>query len=206
MSIRIVLACALVSVFAPAAADETPAFDLERLTQIFAAIPQSQARFTEVRRLAALDAPVTSSGVLSFKAPDRLERQTRVPHIERYVIEGDMFAIEREVEGQNQRREFRLAEFPPLRAFLLAVRATLAGDRATLDSLYGVALEGTETGWTLRLRPKKALLGTSVREIRFRGRGSEIDRIETDEAGGDSSRMTLSPIEPPPAPATQPGG
>jgi hypothetical protein len=188
----------LVFMASAVAADDASSFGLEQLAQKLAANPPAPVQFREERRLAAIDAPVVTRGVLACTPPGRLERETREPHTERYVLDGETFSIERDIEGKRVRREFPLAGFPPLRAYLLAIRATLAGDRTTLEGLYDVGLTGTADAWTLRLRPRKDRLGTAVREIRLHGRGAAVERIDSDEAGGDTTRMVLTPVEPAP--------
>jgi hypothetical protein len=190
--IAALLACASV---AASAAENGPPFDLAHLLQGFASIPSSKVRFVEVRRLAALDARVTSRGILSYEAPDRLERETREPVHERYIAEGDKLTMEHELNGQRERREFRLSDFAPLRPFILALRATLSGNLAALQRLFTPTLAGTAADWTLVLDPKRPELGSAVREIRLRGHASDVTTIEIDETGGDSSVITLSPIE-----------
>jgi Outer membrane lipoprotein carrier protein LolA-like len=188
------LACA--SAGTGASADDAAAlFDLTHLLRGFAAIPSSKAGFIEVRRLAALDTRVTARGVLSYDAPDRLERDTREPVHERYVAEGDKLTMEHEFEGRRRQREFRLSDFAPLRPFILAVRVTLAGDLAAMQRLFVPTLTGTEADWKLILKPKREELGSAVREIRLRGHANQVTTIEIDEDSGDTSVITLSPFE-----------
>jgi hypothetical protein len=186
----------LACVSAAGAADGAAPFDLARLLQGFAAVPGSKAGFVEVRRLAALDTRVTARGVLSYDAPDRLERETREPVHERYVAEGDKLVMEREFEGQRRQREFRLSDFAPLRPFILAMRTTLAGDLAGMQRLFLPTLTGGEADWKLVLKPKREELGSAVREIRLRGHANQVTAVEIDEGSGDTSVITLSPFEP----------
>lgn len=186
------LACAAI----PAAADDAVPFDLAGLLREFAAVPSSKAGFIEVRRLAALDTRVTARGVLSYEAPDRLERETREPVHERYVAEGDKLVMEHEFDGHSRQREFRLSDFAPLRPFIVALRVTLAGDLAAMQKSFVPALMGNSSDWKLVLKPKREELGAAVREIRLRGRANQVTSIEIDEESGDSSIITLSPFEP----------
>lgn len=181
-----------------AVADDAPSFNLEQFMQTLAANRPTPVQFREERRLAAIDAPVVTRGTLAYTPPGRLERETRQPHNERYVLDGDTFSIERSVEGRRVRSEFPLVRFPPLRAYLIAIRATLAGDRATLEGFYDAVLTGTAESWTLRLHPRQDRLGTGMREIRLHGRAAAIERIDADETGGDTTRMILTPLEPSP--------
>jgi hypothetical protein len=76
-------------------------------------------------------------------------------------------------------------------AFVESVRSTLAGDLQTLQRFYTVALEGGESSWRLKLRPRDPEMQAVIDEIRISGSGTWINRIETLEAGGDRTVMKI---------------
>ncbi len=146
------------------------------------------ARFVERQYLALLKAPVESSGELVFVPPDHLEKRTTAPKAESLVIDKGQLTLER----GGRRRTVSLAAYPQLGAFIESIRATLAGDRESLEAIYGVSLTGGESDWTLALTPRDARLAKVVRAIRISGRADLLQGVEIQRVDGDRSVMTIS--------------
>jgi outer membrane lipoprotein-sorting protein len=202
---RIPIAVLALLLTALAAAQETPpaVWSIEQLMQLRAQVKSGRAGFVEIRKMPSVETTATSNGVLIYEAPDRIERQTLKPLVERSVVQGDRLTLEIETApGQHTRREFALADIPGLRPFFAALRATLAGDLAALRQNFEISFSGDENDWRLKLVPRERS-DLHVREILISGRAAEILAIEVDERNGGSSRTLLNP-EPtkPPAPAS----
>jgi hypothetical protein len=146
------------------------------------------ARFVERQYLALLKAPAESSGELYFEPPDHLEKRTLVPKAESLVIDRGQLTFER----GGRRRTVALSAYPQLGAFIESIRATLAGDRASLEAIYELSLTGPEAGWTLALTPRDPRLAKMVRSIRISGRADLIEGVEILRVDGDRSVMTIS--------------
>lgn len=178
---------------APGAARAQPAPPppLEALMRAMRAVPERRDAFTEDRAIPELDLPLPSSGVLLWRAPDRLEKHTTAPIDERLVVEGDRLLYERADRGI--RREFGLDEQPEMRALAEAVRATLAGDLPGLSRHYHVAIEGgPASDWRLALTPLSVRVRAAVQRISVSGRGPQVLAVDT-EGGGGVTRMTIRP-------------
>ena len=158
------------------------------------------AQFVEQQYLSVLKAPVESSGELYFEAPDHLEKRTLSPRAETVVIDRGTLTIER---GAH-RRSVALASYPQLGAFIESIRATLAGDRAALESYFRLELRAAGAGWELLLGPRDARLAKIVREIRIGGHDDVVDRVEIVRVDGDRSIMTITAPATPAAPAATP--
>jgi len=177
-----------------------------------ALVQSERAQYAEVRKVPSADMVTTSSGVLVYLAPNRLERRTLKPLPERSVVENGRLTLEFETEsGKTSRRELALADLPGLSPFFTALRAVLAGDAAALDQGFQVLFEGDENAWRLKLTPR-AGAAKHVREILMTGRGAEVLTLEMWQKNGDSSRTTLTPetvemkpTAPQTPPATAPG-
>jgi outer membrane lipoprotein-sorting protein len=165
---------------------------LAQLLAPFAEIRESTARFTEVRKSATLEAPLTYRGILSYTAPDRLVRETESPIRERYLVEGDKLTLEFNRNGQRSVRELKLSDIPGLHGFLGALRAVLAGDATALERLFTVRVSGAPDAWGLKLTPRKGAGLDGIQEIRLRGAATDIHSIETLETSGDSSQLRLT--------------
>jgi hypothetical protein len=162
---------------------------LTRLMREFAVVRSARARFTETKYLKMLDRPIKSSGTLAYEAPARLEKLTLLPKRERMLVERDKVTLE--TGAQPKRRVLSITDNPLLRAFIESIRATLAGDLATLERFYRVELDGAADHWQLRLEPADAKTKSAVRVIRITGSGGEIGSVEVEQSDGDRSVMTM---------------
>jgi len=183
------LASAFCIAGAPAAEPAAPgAWDVTRLMHELAQVKSAKARFVERKHLAILNAPLESSGTLTYTAPGKLEKRTLAPRAEILLLDGDRLTLER----KGQRRTFALPQYPEVWAFVESMRSTLAGDLATLQRYYQVELEGSEGQWRLTLKPAESGMQKMVSEIRIQGSGSQVGSIEIFETGGDRSVMTIT--------------
>lgn len=160
---------------------------LTDLMALMAQVPSSREAFTERKYMDVLVEPIVLTGDLSYQRPDRLERHVRRPYEERLIVEGDRLTL----ETLDGKRKIALRHHPVIWGFVESIRATLTGDEATLQKVYDARLEGSRDQWTLTLRPKDPQLAEYVTSIEIGGAGSRIERVETREADGDRSVMTI---------------
>jgi hypothetical protein len=113
------------------------------------------------------------------------------PVQERVRIVGGVMTI----EARNGTRQLRLADLPPVAAWIEGMRAALAGDAAALARYFVVHASGDAVSWQLDLIPRTAELATVVSRVVIAGAASRIGRIEVFEASGDRSVMVLSSTE-----------
>jgi hypothetical protein len=175
---------------APAGAETQTGWGLLQLMATLARVKSASAQFVERKTLRVLDAPLVSSGTLLYVAPDQVEKITVLPERERIAISGDKLTIEG--GGAERPRTLSLANAPELAAFVESIRATLAGDLAALERFYRVELAGGPASWKLELTPRAEKLAQLVRRIRISGSGEKITAVETDEADGDRSEMSVA--------------
>lgn len=169
-----------------AAADES----LDSLMQSMANRHHGRAAFTERQFIALLKAPVDSSGDLYFRAPDHLEKITRVPVQESLVIERDTLTVTRGATHHS----LPLRAYPQFGAFIDSIRATLAGDRSALEKTYALTFASEGNRWSLLLTPRDKKVGNVVRQIHIAGEGDSIDVVETVRPDGDRSVMTITEL------------
>ena len=162
---------------------------LDALLEGFAGVAAAEARFTEVQSLALLDSPLTTKGRLSYRRPDYLKKEVIEPSPAVFEISGGRLVIETGAE----RHSLSLDSQPLIRAFAEAYRATLAGDRETLERYYRHELGGGTEAWTLRLSPRDEQTAERIEAIVLHGGGPRISRIEVFETAGDYSLMTIVP-------------
>lgn len=187
MSNRILMLL-LSSWLAGSAAIAAPATDA--LDQLMARLRQRQhghVSFTEIHISSVLDRPLASSGELLYDAPDRLEKRTTRPKLERMVLENGQLSFER----RHKQYHVALADFPQAAPYIEGIRATLAGDRPALERVFHIAYSNTGEQWTLRLTPLDAHVAAEVAAVSIDGSSDLIKTVTVQLVNGDRSITTL---------------
>lgn len=183
------LAALLVALWLGPAVAAEPGWTVQQLMQSLRQVKASTAYFSERKELHMLNEPLTSSGTLSYVAPDKLQKTTLLPKLERLTIDGDKLTIERGDTGEH--RTVSLGDYPEIGAFVESIRATLAGDLSALERYYAIALEGNAGDWQMVLEPKEKRLRALVKAIRIAGRDTSIRSIVSEQGDGDRSEMSI---------------
>jgi outer membrane lipoprotein-sorting protein len=186
---RVLAALALLAAAALAAAAD---FDLARLMDLLKNQKPGKATYHETKQIAILEGPVESTGELLFTPPDRLEKRSAGLNAERLVVDRETLTIER----GGRRQTLSLREHPQIAVFIESIRGTLAGDRASLEKTYTLALGGDARDWRLVLKPRDAQLARIVSRIVISGTQAQVRRIEIEQADGDRSVMVVTPVSP----------
>ena len=181
------LFCLALAYAAPASAAD---WTLDRLMQKLSETRSAHASFVERKSIAMLEQPVESSGELFYTAPDRFEKRTLQPKPEVMRLEGNTLIVE---QGRKK-HVLNLDRYPEVAAFVASIRGTLAGDRAALEENFTLSLSGNEQDWTLLLEPKTDRIRKILVEMRIAGSGGTLRTIAIEQADGDGSLMTITPI------------
>ena len=161
--------------------------DLDAVMGALAMRRHGRVEFVEQQFLAILDHPVESSGELRYDAPDRLEKRTLKPHAETLVLAGGGLTMER----GGRVRVLDLRRYPQIQPFVESIRATLAGDRNALESVFQLIFAGDLDRWTLTLVPLDPQLTRTLKQVQIDGVRDQLQRVEIRQADGDRSLMTL---------------
>src|SRR5271169_3169129 len=137
--------------------------ELDEVMGLLAMRRHASAEFIEQQFLAILDQPIESSGELRYDAPDRLEKRTLMPHAETLVLAGGVLTVER----ARGRRVVDLRAYPQIQPFVESIRATLAGDRRSLERLFHLEFAGSLGRWSLTLIPLDSNVKRSVAQVRI---------------------------------------
>jgi len=162
-------------------------FTVQQLMSLLAQRRQGEVKFSETDYLRVLDRPVKSSGVLVYRAPDRLEKRTLEPRKESMILQGDELTVQR---GHRTYR-MQVSAHPQAAPYVDAIRDTLAGNEAGLEKVFKVGFTGTRQGWKLELVPLDAAAARKVRRVEIAGGDDVIRSVEILQADGDRSVMTL---------------
>ena len=165
-----------------------PRWDLSELLAGMRQVRAASAHFVERKYLQIVSTPLQSSGTLRYVAPDWLEKQTFLPQPSRLTIAGGQVTVEREGETS---RIILLQDQPEIGALVAGIRATMAGDLATLTQFYTPSLQGNATNWQLRLEPRDRRIRELVTAIIIKGRWNGLTSVETQESDGDRTEMTI---------------
>ena len=168
------------------------AADLDQLMQLLAQRQHGHVTFVEKHFLAVLDRPVESSGELLYDAPERLEKRTLKPKPETVILDHGVITAHR----GKRTYVLNLSDYPQIVPLIDSIRGTLAGDRAALERIFKVSLDGPLEQWTLLLLPLDATVGKSVKQIRIEGRKDDIHTVEIQQADNDRSLLTIGPEVP----------
>jgi outer membrane lipoprotein-sorting protein len=181
------LACAATSGAGTPGAAAGAADALDEVMHSLAQRRHGQVSFVEQHFLSVLKRPVESYGELIYDAPNHLEKRTIEPRPETLVVDGEVVTVQR---GRRS-HVLDLKAYPQILPFIESIRATLAGDRASLERLFRLQFTGSEMRWSLVLTPLEAQLAKTVAQIRIDGSRDELSRVEIRQSDGDRSLMTL---------------
>ncbi len=154
-----------------------------------ATVPERQAAFREEKRIAALTAPLLSTGTLLYRRPGHLEKLTGWPEREALVVDGDQVVL---TAGNDPPRVVPLTADPGLRALVDAFRAPLAGDLPALARSFRVQGSGTLAAWQLDLTPTNPAVARFLRSVRVAGSGEELRTIATVQSNGDEQLIAIA--------------
>jgi hypothetical protein len=168
------------------------AADLDEVMHLLAQRQHGHVTFVEKHFLAVLDRPVESSGELLYDAPDRLEKRTLKPKPETLVLEHGVITAHR----GKRTYVLNLSDYPQIVPLIDSIRGTLAGDRAALEHIFKVSLDGSLDQWTLLLLPIDATIAKTVQQIRIEGTRDNIHTVEIQQADNDRSLLTIGPEVP----------
>ena len=165
-------------------------FDLGALTSLLGRVRSGEATFVETRRIEMLDRTLTSSGRLTFKAPDVFVRETLRPRHEKLAVDGNTLTMS---IGERS-RTMQLDASPEAAVIVEAIRGTLTGNRATLERLFETTVSGDAQAWTLKLVPRDLRLRGQVSAVQVSGREDIAREVQVQLADGDRSVMTIEPV------------
>ena len=169
------------------------ASELDEVMGLLATRQHGRVEFVEQQFLHILDHPIESAGELRYDAPDRLEKRTLKPHAETLLLAGGVLTVER----ARGRRVLDLRAYPQIQPFVESIRATLAGDRTSLERLFHLEFAGSLGRWTLTLVPLDSNVKRAVAQVRIDGMRDQLLKVEIRQPDGDRSLMTLRPAASP---------
>jgi outer membrane lipoprotein-sorting protein len=157
--------------------------------QRLSSVKSAKADFVETRYLKLLNAPVQSTGVLTYTAPDKFEKHSLKPIEEKMTIHKHLVTLEDPAKGRKN--TITPASFPALSALIDAMRGALSGNGNLLAETFKVKIDGSANAWRLLLVPKEAAQYAYIHKITILGKSDNVDSIEVLQADGDRSVMSM---------------
>lgn len=149
-----------------------------------------RAQFKQTQTLAALTAPLVSTGSLVFARDKGVIWRTDTPYRVTYVI-GDASVTKIDANGH---RSTSGASRGAMAQVSRMMRAMLGGDLSALYSQFDVAADGTTAQWHMRLTPNQPQLAQFVKSLSMDG-GAFLRTLEITAANGDATRIDFSASE-----------
>jgi len=187
---------ALMTAWAPAgavtASSSVGASDAALVQQIAARLSRAKgvrARFTQTQKLAALKAPLVSTGSLLFFRDRGVIWQIDSPYRKTWVM-SDSGIVVIDAAGQlitngAAQRSRGAAEIAK------TMRTMLGGDLSALYSQFDVQARGTSSQWQMRLVPRQPQIAQSLQGIQMDG-GDFVQRLRITLANGDVTQYDFS--------------
>jgi hypothetical protein len=157
-----------------------------------ASVKIAKAEFTETRYLKLLIAPVQSTGILTYTAPDKFEKLTLKPVEEKMTIAKHLVTLEEPSKGRKN--TITPNSFPALSALIEALRGALSGNANLLAETFKLKIEGNPSQWKLTLIPKESVQYGYIHKITVSGKQDSIDLMEVLQADGDKSILSMKRV------------
>ena len=185
-AIPLAIVCAASPVHGASSAD----VELAALMQKLSEVRSAEGKFTERKFFSILNEPLILTGRVVYQAPDYVRKEYDDPGSESYEVRGQNLTIE---YPDGRRRALSIDDHPLLRAFVESYRGTLAGDLERLHRYFDLEVAGPMDAWQLRLTPRNPELAERLSAVVMGGREGTVYSVETLEASGDRSVMTVEP-------------
>lgn len=159
-----------------------------QITARLAGKPGVRAQFRQTQTLAALKAPLVSTGSLLFMRERGVIWRIDTPYRTTYVI-GDSGVTQ--IDASGERRERAGPRAGGMAQMSRMMRAMLGGDLSALYSQFDVTASGTPAQWRMRLTPNQPQLAQALKELRMEG-GAFLQTLSITAANGDSTRIEFA--------------
>ncbi|MFT0170783.1 outer membrane lipoprotein carrier protein LolA [Paraburkholderia mimosarum] len=190
---------ALQSMWLPARAATAPAnlstsanaSDAALVSQIASRLAANgvRAHFTQTQTLAAMKAPLVSTGSLLFFRERGVIWQIETPYKKTWIMRDSGVTV---IDAAGQRIQNGSAQGARGAAEIAKMmRAMLAGDLSALYTQFDVTARGTASQWQMRLVPRQPQIAQALRGIEMEG-GDFLHGLRITFANGDVTQYDFS--------------
>lgn len=162
---------------------------VSRITANLARVKGVRARFTQTQTLAAMKAPLVSTGSLLFFRERGVIWQIETPYRKTWVMSDSGMVV---IDAAGQRVANRSPQGARGAAEIAKMmRTMLGGDLSALYSQFDVEAHGTPSQWRMRLVPRQPQIAQSLRAIEMEG-GDYLQSLRITLANGDIMQYDFS--------------
>ncbi|WP_408602477.1 outer membrane lipoprotein carrier protein LolA [Paraburkholderia guartelaensis] len=189
---------ALQSMWLPARAVTAPANvsanagDAALVSQIASRLARAngvRSHFTQTQTLAAMKAPLVSTGSLLFFRERGVIWQVETPYKKTWIMRDSGVTV---IDATGQRSQNAGAQGARGAAEIAKMmRAMLGGDLSGLYSQFDVAARGSPSQWQMRLVPRQPQIAQALRGIEMEG-GDFLQSLRITFANGDVTQYDFS--------------
>lgn len=189
---------ALQSMWMPAQAATAPsnastsASDAALVSQIASRLARAngvRSHFTQTQTLAAMKAPLVSTGSLLFYRERGVIWQVETPYKKTWIMRDSGIAV---IDAAGQRTRNGGAQGARGAAEIAKMmRSMLGGDLSGLYSQFDVEARGTPSQWQMRLVPRQPQIAQALRGIEMEG-GDFLHSLRITFANGDVTQYEFS--------------
>jgi len=154
-----------------------------------------QIAYQETRSMGLFDKDWYGSGYLYAATPDIMLKQQLKPEMELMAAEGSRLSYLK--PSTSTYHTLELDESNSMMVSLVALRAILTGNLASLRQLYDINFSAMESSWKLEMIAKQHALDEAAIRILMQGKqGQAAQSMQVILPDGDSSKYELSqPIQ-----------
>ncbi|MCX5539677.1 outer membrane lipoprotein carrier protein LolA [Paraburkholderia sp. CNPSo 3076] len=148
-----------------------------------------RAHFTQTQTLAAMKAPLVSTGSLLFFRERGVIWQVETPYRKTWIMRDSGVTV---IDATGQRIQSSAAQGARGAAEIAKMmRAMLGGDLSGLYSQFDVAARGTPSQWQMHLVPRQPQIAQALRGIEMEG-GDFLHSLRITFANGDVTQYDFS--------------
>ena len=174
---------------APANVSASDAALVSQIAARLARVKGVRSRFTQTQKLAALKAPLVSTGSLLFFRERGVIWQIETPYRKTWVMSDSGVVV---IDATGQRSTNGAAHGSRGAAEIAKMmRTMLGGDLSALYSQFDVQVRGTPSQWQMRLVPRQPQIAQSLQAIEMDG-GDFLQGLRITLANGDVTQFDFS--------------
>ncbi|MEM5405946.1 outer membrane lipoprotein carrier protein LolA [Paraburkholderia unamae] len=169
--------------------------DAALVSQIAARLARAngvRAHFTQTQTLAAMKAPLVSTGSLLFLRERGVIWQVETPYRKTWIMrDSGVTVIDANGQPDQRTRNGGVQGARGAAEIAKMMRAMLGGDLSGLYSQFDVAARGTPSQWQMRLVPRQPQIAQALRGIEMEG-GDFLHSLRITFANGDVTQYDFS--------------
>ena len=175
-----------------AGARQTWPLELQEILDNTMITPPARIGFREERHNKMLKEALVLTGYLEYLEKGRLRKVIETPFQEALLIEVDRIVIERD----GKTRTLPLSKSRSLKTMLGGIEAILAGQTDRLLHVFSYELDGTDSAWSMVLKPHSRRIARQLRALVVTGNYGSVTSIRFDLKDGEWHLMEILESEP----------